>query len=177
MTSALVDWSRLSVRDLLRLEAGVVTELRRRGLVRTNNKALGDIGEQVVLNARGGVLEPNSTKSHDITTADGRRIQVKAMAGRSAGAAAKFSPFRSLGYDTAVFLVFEPEGFEIAEAYEVPGDSIDQQISLSAHVNGRQPTLRQVRLLGVDVVSEMKAAYARLDDAASGDGVEFRLNV
>ena len=46
---AVIDLSGLRVRDLLRLEAGVVAELRDRGLVRTNNKPLGDIAEQVVL--------------------------------------------------------------------------------------------------------------------------------
>ena len=93
--NVLPDVSRLSVKHLLQLEASVVKELRRRDLVRTNNKPLGDIAEQVVWLARGGVLEPNSTKSHDITTASGHRIQVKAMANRVAGSAARFSPFRS----------------------------------------------------------------------------------
>ena len=55
------DLTNLRVRELLQLEASIVSELRGRGLVRTNNKPLGDIAEQVVLAARGGVLEPNST--------------------------------------------------------------------------------------------------------------------
>jgi len=169
-----IDLSGLRVRDLLRLEAGVVAELRDRGLVRTNNKPLGDIAEQVVLRARGGALEPNSTKSHDITTPDERRIQVKAMAGRAAGAAAEFSPFRSPDYDTAVFLVFDSERFEIEEAYEVPATSIDQHVRWVSHINGRQPTVRQVRMLGVDIALEMRAAYAWLDGELDGEVVEFR---
>lgn len=95
--SDLPELTRLPVKQLLQLEANIVAELRRRDLVRTNNKPLGDIAELVVWLARGGVLEPNSTKSHDITTATGHRIQVKAMASRTAGAGAKFSPFRSAG--------------------------------------------------------------------------------
>jgi hypothetical protein len=157
------DVSGLSVKHLLGLEAGVVKELRRRELVRTNNKPLGDIAEHVVWLARGGVLEPNSTKSHDITTASGRRIQVKAMANRAAGAGAKFSPFRSDGYHSAVFLVFDA-GFDIVEAFEVAAGQIDEHVRFVPHVAGRQPTLRQVRTLGTDVTSEMQAAYARIDD-------------
>ncbi len=161
-----IDLTRLGVRDLLRLEAAIVTELRRRSLVRTKNKPLGDIAEQVVLRARGGVLEPNSTKSHDITTPEGVRIQVKAITCRSRGSTGKFSPFRSADYDTAVFLVFNAEDFDLDEAYEVPADSIEQSVVLSAHVNGRAPTLHQVRRLGSDVLPEMKAAFAIIDDGA-----------
>lgn len=153
---------KLGVRDLLRLELAITSELRGRGLVRTNNKPLGDIAECVVWRARGGVLEPNSTKSHDITTVDGRRIQVKAMGGRAAGPAAKFSPFRSIDFDSAIFLVFNGD-CELAEAYEVPAKSVCEQIRLVAHVNGRQPTLREVRALGTDVVDEMRTAYSGLD--------------
>ncbi|MGF2949269.1 DUF6998 domain-containing protein [Microbacterium alcoholitolerans] len=156
--------TRLSVKHLMQLEASIVTELRRRELVRTNNKPLGDIAEHVVWLARGGVLEPNSTKSHDITTASGHRIQVKAMANRAAGAGARFSPFRSAGYHSAVFLVFDST-FEITEAYEVEADLIEAHVRFVPHVAGRQPSLTQVRTLGTDVTAEMQSAYARIDDS------------
>lgn len=71
----LPDITRLSVKHLLQLETRIVTELSRRDLVRTKNKPLGDIAERIVWLARGGVIEPNSTKSHDITTTTGRRIK------------------------------------------------------------------------------------------------------
>lgn len=158
----LSDVTRLSVKHLLLLEASVVKELRRRDLVRTNNKPLGDIAEYVVWLARGGVLEPNSTKSHDITTDSGHRIQVKAMANRAAGAGARFSPFRSAGYHTAVSLVFDTV-FEIVEAFEVEADQIEAHVRFVPHVAGRQPSLTQVRTLGTDVIAEMQSAYARID--------------
>lgn len=158
------DLSRLRVPELLRLEADIVTELRKRELVRTSNKPLGDIAEQVVLAARGGTLEPNSAKSHDVTTPAGQRIQVKAMGGRAAGRAGKFSPFRSFDFETAVFLMFEPEGFELCLAREVLPTEIKAVARYSKHTNGRQPTLRQVESLGKDVTQEMSAAYASLDD-------------
>ncbi|KAF2412520.1 hypothetical protein B1729_14500 [Microbacterium sp. B35-04] len=167
MPDVLPDVAGLSVKQLLRLEASVVSELRRRELVRTNNKPLGDIAEYVVWLARGGVLEPNSTKSHDITTPSGHRIQVKAMATRTAGAGARFSPFRSAGYDTAVFLVFDAE-FEIVEAVEVEASLIEQTVRFVPHVAGRQPSLSQVRTLGDDVTAEMRSAYARIDVPCRG---------
>jgi hypothetical protein len=161
----LPDVTQLSVKHLMRLEASIVTELRRRDLVRTNNKPLGDIAEYIVWLARGGVLEPNSTKSHDITTPSGHRIQVKAMANRAAGAGARFSPFRSAGYHTAVFLVFD-SSFEIVEAFEVDAEQIEEHVRFIPHVAGRQPSLTQVRTFGTNVTSEMQSAYAGIDGAA-----------
>lgn len=173
MTGRLPALSQLRVRELLQLEACIVSELRDRGLVRTNNKPLGDIAERVVLVARGGVLEPNSTKSHDVTDQAGRRIQVKAMGGRVAGGSAKFSPFRSFDFDTAVFLVFAAETFHLDSAREVGSGDIEAVARYSSHTNGRQPTLGQVENLGVDVTAEMRAAYEALDS----DIVEFRYGV
>lgn len=161
-SGVLPDVTYLSVRQLLSLEASVVKELRRRDLVRTNNKPLGDIAEYVVWLARGGILEPNSTKSHDITTASGHRIQVKAMANRAAGSGARFSPFRSTDYHTAVFLVFGSE-FDIVEAFEVEADQIERHVRFVPHVAGRQPSLTQVRTMGTDITAEMRSAYAGID--------------
>lgn len=164
--NVLPDVTSLSVKGLLRLEASIISELRVRGLVRTNNKPLGDIAEQIVLAARGGVLEPNSAKSHDVTDRDGRKIQVKAMGGRVAGRSGKFSPFRSFDFDTALFLVFAPETFEVSLARELSADAIETVARYSPHTNGRQPTLRQVEGLGADVTEEMRMAYERLDAQA-----------
>ncbi len=166
----LPDVSRLRVRELLQVEVSIVAELRQRGVVRTNNKPLGDIAEQVVLAARGGVLEANSMKSHDLTDPSDRRIQVKAMGGRAASKTGKFSPFRCFDFDIAVFLVFESQTFELALARGVSANDIETVSRYSAHTNGRQPTLRQIENAGTDVTDEMRDAYAALDD----DAVELR---
>ncbi|GAA2373716.1 hypothetical protein [Gordonia cholesterolivorans] len=160
-----VDLTALGVQDLLRLDAAIIAELRRRGLVRTSNKPLGDVAEAVVHAARGGVLEPNSTKSHDITAPGGQRIQVKAMGVRSAGTAAKFSAFRSTDITTAVFLVFDLD-FHLIEAREVDAADIEQT-KVVAHVNGRKPTLRWVRSVGTDVTTEMQAAWTRINETST----------
>lgn len=159
-----LDLTSMTVPALLGLEASIVEELRRRGLVRSNNKPLGDIAEQVVLAARGGVLEPDSTKSHDITTPAGVRIQVKGMGARTT-ASGKFSPFRSFDFDTAVFLVFAAGAFELVLAREVSSAEVESISGYSKHTNGKQPTLAQVRSAGVDVTAEMQAGYLALDAA------------
>lgn len=158
-----VDLTALGVRDLLKLDAAVIEELRRRELVRTNNKPLGDIAEAVVYEARGGILEPNSTRSHDITAPDGQRIQVKAMGPRSAGTQT-FSVFRSTDFTTAVFLIFDVD-FNLTEAREVTAADIEQT-RIIAHTNGRASTLQWVRTVGTDVTAEMQTAWARLNETA-----------
>ena len=160
------DLTALAVPDLLGLEAQIVSYLRDRGLVRSNNKPLGDIAEQIVFQARGGTLEPNSTKSHDVTTPSGARIQVKAMGARSAGTGEKFSPFRSFEFDTAIFLVFAPLTFELTLAREVGAAEVQAVSRYSKHTNGSQPTVSQIKDAGTDVVDEMRLAYAALDSRA-----------
>ena len=161
----------LRVKDLLRLEASINAELRSRGLVRTNNKPLGDIAEQVVLGARGGVLEHNSMKSHDLMTPNARKIQVKSMGGGMAGRSGKFSPFRSFDFDTAVFLVFSAETFDLMLAREVSAEAVKTAGRYSPHTNGRQITLRQIQDLGTDVTIEMQEAYEALNAEKSDGGL------
>ena len=100
---------------------------------------------------------------NDVTDTAGRKIQVKAMGLWMSGRAAKFSPFRSFDCDTAVFLVFESATFELSLAREVSAEAIESVARYSPHTNGRQPTLRQMEALGVDVTGEMRKAYEMLD--------------
>lgn len=157
------DLTQLSVRELLVLESAIVGELRARELARTNNKPLGDIAEQVVLHARGGSLEPNSTKSHDVTDRDGKKIQVKARSIRRGRKSGRFSPFRSFNFDSAVFLIFDAETFDLVNAREASPEEIMGIAKLSTHTNGRQPNLNQVSRIGESVFSEMKIAYEALN--------------
>ncbi|MFT4126117.1 MAG: hypothetical protein QM662_07780 [Gordonia sp. (in: high G+C Gram-positive bacteria)] len=69
-----VDLTSLGVQDLLQLDAAIIAELRRRGLVRTSNKPLGDVAEAVVHAARGGVLvfdlDFNLTEAREVDAAE-----------------------------------------------------------------------------------------------------------
>ncbi|WP_336794173.1 DUF6998 domain-containing protein [Gordonia malaquae] len=155
----------MSVQDLLRLDADIIAELRARGVVRTSNKPIGDIAEAIVHTARGGAMEPNSRKSHDITSRDGTRIQVKAMGTRAAGNSGKFSPFRSLDFDTSVFLLFDAT-FTLTEAREVSASDIET-LPVTTHINGRQPRLTWVRQHGTDVTAEMTTAWSIISRVAA----------
>lgn len=158
-----IDLTHMRIPSLLALESRVVDELLRRDLVRTRNKPLGDIAERVVQRARGGALEPSSTKSYDLRTDAGERIQVKSMGARNASRSAKFSPFRTFDFDVAIFLVFAPQTFSLALAREISVADVDAMGRYSRHVNGKAVTLRQVSGAGRDVTEEMRAAYDSLE--------------
>lgn len=82
---------------------------------------------------------------------------------RAAGVSSRFSQFRSFDFDTAVFIVFGAPAFDIVQAREVMAEEIQSVARYSAHTNARQPTLRQIRDLGTNVIEEMCAAYESLD--------------
>lgn len=156
------DLSALSARQLLERIEDALRELLRRGIVRSRNAPLGDVAERIVWIARGGTLEPNSMKSHDVTTVAGDRIQVKARI--MAGTGGKFSQFRSFDFTSAIFLTFDPATLDITYARELTSDEVTGHGSTSGWTNATTLTGARVRTLGVDVTEEMRSAYARIDE-------------
>ncbi len=91
-----------------------------RGVVRTRNSPLGDLAETIALRAYGGSLAANSEKSYDLTTAQGRRIQVKARLVDPADRRSQnFSAFRSWNFDAALFLLFDSASYDLLWAREL----------------------------------------------------------
>ena len=158
------DLSALSARQLLERIEDALHELIRRGIVRSRNAPLGDIAERIVWLARGGTLEPNSTKSHDVTTVAGDPIQVKAR--NMAGNCGKFSQFRSFDFTSAIFLSFDPATLDIAYARELTSVEVTGHGSKSGWTNATTLTGGRMKGLGADVTDEMLAAYMRLDEVA-----------
>jgi len=107
---------------------------------------------------------PNSTKSHDITTPVGARIQVKGVGDRTT-ASGKFNPFRSFDFDTAVFLVLAAGAFELVLAREVSSAEAESISGYSKHTIGRPDSRASEQRAGVDVTAEMRAGYLALDSA------------
>lgn len=112
------------------------------------------------------MLEPNSTKSHDVTTGANERIQVKARV--MTGPGGKFSAFRSFAFDAAVFLTFEAITLELVQARQLTSDEVTSSGARSEWTNATTLTGARIRLLGIDVTDEMRAAYARLDEITPG---------
>jgi hypothetical protein len=147
--------SNLTVRELLATHEAVLTELRSRDVVRTNDAPAGQYAEWLAQRVFGGELAPNSEKSYDLTTTEGVRLQVKCRVVRRDDAGERqLSPFRSFGFDQALIVLFGP-GYTVRRAVLLSAEVVKQRARWSAHVNGHLLIARDGVLdLGTDVTSQ-----------------------
>ncbi len=127
----------LSIAELLRLNRGTVIELRNRGVVRTANSPAGDYAEWLVAKALGGELAPNSTKSHDVVTSDGERLQVKCrvVTDPLKRSERQLSPFRSWDCDAVIIVLFD-ERFDVRRMTRLPTGVVKAVARFQEHVRG-----------------------------------------
>ena len=126
----------LSELELLQSHSAVIEELRRRGVVRTNNNPIGDYTEWLVCGRLGLTAEGNSRAAYDAEDAEGIRYQIK---GRRTGLnSVQFSPIRNLeqrGFDFAIAVAFADD-FAIRFAVQIPYAVVPLLATYRAHVNG-----------------------------------------
>jgi len=157
----------MSVRQLLATSVAVIEELLHRGLVRTRNSPLGDLAESIALRAYGGELAPNSEKSYDLLTDDGRRIQVKArLVDPTDRRSQQFSAFRSWSFEAALFVLFDSRTYDIIWARELSGADVQSLGRRVEHTNSSAVLVRQVASAGRDVTDAIAAGFNRLDEPA-----------
>lgn len=129
----------LSVGELLALSRGILTELRRRGVIRSGNAPAGDYAELLVQRATRGELAPNSQKSWDVETPapERERLQVKArvVTDPNRRGERQLSAFRSWDFDAVVIVLFDDE-FRVWRATRLPVQVLEQQGRFVEHVRG-----------------------------------------
>jgi len=127
----------MRVGELLALSRAVLSELKRRGVIRTGNAPAGDYAELLVQRATGGELAPNSQASWDVLTPEGERLQVKArvVAHARTPGERQLSVFRSWDFDAAVIVLFDDE-FRVWRAARVPIEILQADSRFVAHVRG-----------------------------------------
>lgn len=165
MASLIPDVSGLGSRDLLRLYAQILSELRRRTVVRSANAPAGDLAERLVRDAYLGVLAPPSVKSWDVELADGTRLQVKSRVVDSNNKKSQtFSPFRSWDFDSCIFVLFDATTYDVSLAVSIERDAARAMARRSEWVAGERLTVRQILAAetAVDVTERLRAAYANL---------------
>ena len=127
--------------ELLGGYAQILSELRGRGVIRSANAPAGDYAEWLCWKALGGELEPNSTKGHDLTDAQGRTIQVKArvVSNPPKPGQIQSSPFRSWSFSHVAFVLLNDTDYLVRQASLVPTLVFDEGRNLAnrvEHVNG-----------------------------------------
>lgn len=119
----------LSPLKLLRLNAEVLEELRRREILTTSNAPLGDFAEWLFRRAFGWTPAGNSAKDVDAVGADGTRFQIKARRLNRRNGSRQLGALRRLDeghFDYLAAALFN-EDFTIMRAALVPLVIVQQQ--------------------------------------------------
>lgn len=139
-----VDVRSLTVRQLLRLTAQIVTELQRRDIVRSRNAPAGDLAEYLVVKAYQGVLAAPAVKSWDVQVGD-RKLQVKCrLVDPGDRRSQSFSPFRSWEFRACIFIVLDCYTYDIIRAVEIPMETVRALAKEIPWVSGHRINISQI---------------------------------
>ncbi len=126
-----------SALQLLRLQAEIMEELRRRGVVRTYNNPVGDLAEELFCRAFRWKREGNSARSIDAVAEDGARYQIKARRMTAVNTSRQLSAIRDLAgahFDFLASVLFDWD-FSIKRAAIIPHQVVAQRAKYVAHTN------------------------------------------
>ena len=139
-----IDVRSLTGRQLLRLSAQIITELNRRGVVRSRNPPAGDLAEYLVKRAYRGELAAPSEESWDVQAGD-RRLQVKCrLVDPSDRRSQSFSPFRSWEFHACVFMALDCYTYDVARAVEIPVETVKTLAREISWVRGYRVNVSQI---------------------------------
>jgi hypothetical protein len=165
-----IDVKQLTVGELLATYAGILEELRDRGLIRTKNAPVGDLAEYACVIAYGGELARNSEKSFDLVASDHRRIQVKVRnVDFKTSSGQTFSAIRSFDFDACIFILIDNNA--VVAAYEWTPEDVSALGRRSAHTNSTIVSAGQLRSAGNNVTEKIQAAWVEM--LALGAAVSF----
>src|SRR5215469_10108874 len=135
----LPDLSMFTESGLFSLYRAIMSELKSRGVIRTENAPAGDYAEYLVATALGGQLAPNSEKAWDVLGSDGEKLQVKArvVSDPAKPGQLQLSPFRSFGFDSAVVVLLSATDYAVSQASKVPRHVVESAAVYRQHVNGK----------------------------------------
>jgi len=124
--------------DLLSRWAAIMSELGRRGILRTANNPVADYAEYVVADRLGLTLENNSNAGHDGTDKNGVRYQIKARRLTANTGRRQLSPIRNIDQDKFDFLIVAlfDHDFTLVELWKLPIALVRMHGRHSNHVNG-----------------------------------------
>jgi len=130
----MLDLKPFSELELLQLNAATIGELKRRGVVRTNNKPTGDYAEHLFCTAFGWAQQNNSTKSYDAVSPDGMTYQIKARHFSGGKSSRQLGSIRSFDFDYLAAILFR-ENYFVERAIIIPVASIKGETHRSTHTN------------------------------------------
>jgi hypothetical protein len=140
-----MEYKSLTEAELLRMHAGIIEELHRRGVVRTGNNPIGDYTEWLVCDRLGLKLQPNSRASYDGVDSNELKYQIKGRRSKQATGNVQLSVIRNLelrGFDYLIAVVFNSD-YSIRFAAKIPHSVVSEIATFRSHVNGHVPIIRE----------------------------------
>ena len=153
----------LGSRELLRLYAAIMRELRHRKVIRSTNNPVADLAELLASRAFKLKLETKSTAGFDGVGRDGTRYQIKGRRRTPENRSTQLSAIRNLAGNKFKYLlaVLFDEEFKVERALRIHREAVRRHARFSPHVNGHILTLKGAVLqdkMVEDVTTRLRAA-------------------
>ncbi|MCY3837693.1 MAG: hypothetical protein OXH09_03420 [Gammaproteobacteria bacterium] len=128
ITTPVADVRTLSIRGLLSLQGATLSELRRRGVLRSGNSPPGDFAEYLFCRAFSWNQAPKSEKGYDATDGEGRHYQIKSRM-ENPTRSRELSTVHPEGFDFLAAVLFDRE-YDVLRAAIVPSKVVEELTTL-----------------------------------------------
>ena len=126
------------------MSARIVTELNRRGVLRSRNAPAGDLAEYLVAKALHGELAAPSVNTWDVRVGD-RKLKVKCrLVDADSRLSESFSSFRSREFDACVFMALDCYTYDVVQAVEGPMGTVKTIAQETSWVKAHRVSVRQI---------------------------------
>jgi hypothetical protein len=139
------DFSKLSISELLVTYNMVMSELRYKEVIRTENNPTGDYAEWLVTQKLNLRLEKNSAAGYDAKDLDGNKYQIKGRRITPRNTSTQLGVIRNLDkkdFDFLIAVIFN-ENWEVQQAAKIPHASISAFSTYKKHQNGHVMHFRE----------------------------------
>lgn len=158
------DLATVSTHDLLALYGQIISTLRARNVVRSENSPVGDYAEWLVSRAFGFTLAGNSSSGFDALGPDDTRYQVKGRRITPSNRSRQLGAIRGLvgpdPFDVLIAVLFTPD-LSVDLAVSMPIAAVRREAKPQSHVNGWRLVLTDAVLAApdvTDITSQIRAA-------------------
>ena len=128
----------VSLLGLLALHAGILEELRRRGVARSANNPTGSLAEFLFCRAFCWKQAPNSEKGFDATDAEGTRYQIKGRRLHRLNRSRQLSAIRNVeGFEVLAAVLFD-EQYRVSRAALIPREVVRERCRFVRHTNSHK---------------------------------------
>ena len=128
----------VSLRGLLGLHAGIMDELRRRGVARSANNPTGSLAEFLFCRAFSWEQADNSQRGYDAVDGNGKRYQIKGRRLHRYNRSRQLSAIRDVeGFDALAAVLFDHQ-YRVSRAALIPGVVVCERLKFVGHTNSHK---------------------------------------